>query len=268
MSETTLHSRERDPGRAQAIADRGLILRTTVGSQVLGLTNPGTDDRDELGVCIEPPAYLLGLRRFEHLVFRTQPEGAPSGPGDLDLTVYGLQRFCALAAKGSPTVLLPLFVDGEHLVARTELGLELQDLAPAFISRAAGRAFLGYLGGQRRGLTGERHATRTRERSVEHGYDTKYAMHALRIGLQGVELLTTGRLQLPIPEPARSALREVRSGAVPLAEVLVRLDRVTAELAALIDASDLPEGPDADRVDGWLASAYRRAWDAGAYATD
>ena len=34
-----------------------------------------------MGVCIEPPEYLLGFRRFEHFVYRTQPEGMPSGPG-------------------------------------------------------------------------------------------------------------------------------------------------------------------------------------------
>ena len=75
---------------------------------------------------------LLGFHRFEHFVYRTQPEGVPSGPGDLDLTVYGLRKFCRLALKGSPTTLLPLFVDGEHLVARTEADAELQALAPAF----------------------------------------------------------------------------------------------------------------------------------------
>ena len=71
----TEHSLETDPARAREIAERGLILRTTVGSVVHGLSNPGTDDRDEMGVCIEPPEYLLGFRRFEHFVYRTQPEG-------------------------------------------------------------------------------------------------------------------------------------------------------------------------------------------------
>ena len=98
----TIHSQERDLSRARAIALDGLVLRTTVGSVVHGLSNPGTDDRDELGVSIEPPEYLLGFQRFEHFVYRTQPEGHPSGPGDLDLTVYGLRKFCALALKGSP----------------------------------------------------------------------------------------------------------------------------------------------------------------------
>jgi predicted nucleotidyltransferase len=257
----TEHSLESDRERAREIAERGLILRTTVGSVVHGLSNPGTDDRDELGVCVEPPEYLLGFRRFEHFVYRTQPEGMPSGPGDLDLTVYGLRKYCRLALKGSPTTLLPLFVQGEDVIARTAAGEELQALAPAFVARSTGRAFLGYLDAQRRGLTGERHATRTRELSRLHGYDTKYAMHALRIGYQGLELLQTGRITLPMAEPERSALRDVRAGKVPLEDVLEHLDRVTLRLEVASKRRDLPADPDIDAVDAFVVRTYRRAWD-------
>jgi len=179
----SVNSAEGDRELARQVAERGLILRGLVGSTVHGLSNPGTDDRDEMGVCIEPPEYVIGLREFEHYVSRTQPEGVSSGPGDLDLTIYGLRKFCRLALKGSPTVLLLFFIEGEHVLARTPTGERLQQLAPAFLSQRTGRAFLGYLEAQRRSLLGERHATRTRELSAEHGYDTKYAMHALRLGV-------------------------------------------------------------------------------------
>lgn len=255
-----VHSLERDLARAEQIALDHLILRTTVGSVVHGLSNPGTDDRDEMGVCIEPPEYLLGFKRFEHFVYRTQPEGHPSGPGDLDLTVYGLRKFCVLAVKGSPTALLPLFVTGEHLLVTSPAGEELRALAPAFVARSTGRAFLGYLENQRRGLTGERHATRTRELSKLHGYDTKYAMHALRIAVQGIELLSSGRITLPVPEPERSVLRAVRSGELELDDVLERIDAATVQLEELSVDPALPARPDVTRVDEFLVRTYRAAW--------
>ncbi|MGO9975518.1 MAG: hypothetical protein ACLP01_22515 [Solirubrobacteraceae bacterium] len=74
-----------------------------------------------------------------------------------------------MAPKGCATVLLLCFIDGEHFLERDRLGQELQGLAPAFVSKRAGRAFLGYVDAQRRGLIGARHATRTRELSSEHG---------------------------------------------------------------------------------------------------
>lgn len=212
-----------------------------------------------MGVCIEPAEYVAGLRPFDHWVFRTQPEGSPSGPGDLDLTIYGLRKYCRLALKGSPTVLLLLFIEGENLLESTEIGAELQTLAPAFVSRRTGRAFLGYVDSQRRGLVGDRHATRTRELSAEHGYDT-YAMHALRIAHQGRELVSTGRITLPVAEPERSKLMQVRRGEVPLETILERLHQQAAALERDILDGSIRDEPDRDRVDRFLVSAYRRSW--------
>jgi uncharacterized protein len=165
-----------------------------------------------------------------------------------------------MALKGSPTVLLLLFIGGEHVLKREPVGEELQALAPAFVSRRTGRAFLGYVDSQRRGLLGDRHATRTRELSGEHGYDTKYAMHALRIAHQGHELLTSGRITLPVAEPERSSLMQVRRGEVPLAEVLDRLHESSGRLEHAMLARDLPEEPDYGRVDRFLVDAYQGAW--------
>jgi predicted nucleotidyltransferase len=255
-----IRSKERDDETARRVAEQGTILRAIVGSQVHGLNNPGTDDRDEMAVCVEPREYVLGLREFEHFVYRTQAEGVSSGPGDLDLVVYGLRKYCRLALKGSPTVLLLLFARGEHLVATTPLGERLQALAPAFVSRRAGRAFLGYLDAQRRGLLSERHASRTRELAAEHGYDTKYAMHALRIGHQGHELLTTGTITLPIAPAARDMLMSVRRGEPTLDEVIDELHASTARLEHALVHADLPEEPDSSAVDRFLVAAYEETW--------
>jgi RNA repair pathway DNA polymerase beta family protein len=144
----------RDP--AQWIADSGMVLRVLVGSDVHGTAIGGQGDRDEMGVCVEPPATVAGLSRFEHYQFRTQPEGACSGPGDLDLIVYSLRKFARLAARGNPTVLLPLFVADEHVCYANELGQELRAHRHRFLSRQAGARFRGYLESQRRGLMGLR----------------------------------------------------------------------------------------------------------------
>ena len=177
------------------LVKRGTILRATVGSTLHGLHHGNQDDRDEMGVFLEPPEFLLGLAGpLEHYVERTQPEGMRSGPGDLDLVVYSLRKYVRLALKGHPTILLLLFAPDEHVLLETELGRELRALAPALLSRRAGRGYLGYLRGQTERLLGSRGQRRVnRPELVEaHGYDTKYAMHAARLGYQGLELLETG----------------------------------------------------------------------------
>jgi len=254
------------------LVERGTLLRATVGSTVHGLHHGGQDDRDEMAVFVEPPEYRLGLRLargqgrklhpLEHWVERTQPEGARSGPGDLDLVAYNLRKYLRLALKGHPTVLLLLFVPPELTLVETELGRELPELTPALLSKRAGRGYLGYLHGQRERLVGSRGQKRVnRPELVEaHGFDTKYAMHAVRLGYQGIELLETGRLTLPMPEPERSRAMAVRRGERSFDEVLAEIDEVQARLAAALERTPLPDEPDRAAVDAFLVAAYRRAW--------
>jgi hypothetical protein len=255
------------------IVERGTILRATVGSTVHGLHHGGQDDRDEIAVFVEPPEYLLGLARakgirgglygFEHYVERTQPEGARSGPGDLDLVAYSLRKYVRLALKGHPTILLLLFVPDEFVLVKTTLGEELRELRPALLSRRAGRGYLGYLRGQKERLLGTRGRKNVnRPELVEaHGFDTKYAMHAARLGYQGLELLETGWLTLPMPEQQRSRVMAIRTGERTYEETIAEVEDVEQRLAAALERTSLPPGPDRAAVDRFLVRAYRDAWE-------
>lgn len=249
------------PPAYRDIAIDGTILRTLVGSTVHGLEVPGLDDRDEMGICIEPPEHVIGTGNFRHWVCRTQPEGVPSGAGDLDLTIYSLRRYAELALKGSPTTLLPMYAPDDNLVSITPLGERLRAEADMFLSMRLRESFLGYMRAQRsKFVDGDGKPLPERDREVgEKGYDTKYAMHMLRIGNQGIELLETGTLSLPLPEPLRTDIFSVRSGEPALAEIIDRANELEARLEAFT-SSDLPETPDLDRVDRFLTEAYREAW--------
>lgn len=248
----------------QWIAASGMILRVLVGSGVHGMAVDGTDDRDEMGVCIEPPATVIGLRRFEHYQYRTQPEGVCSGPGDLDLVVYSLRKYARLAAQGNPTILTLLFVPDEHVQYVTDLGRELRDRAALFVSRQAADRFLGYLESQRRGLLGLRSGgTRNQGRAdirARYGYDVKFAAHMVRLGVQGVELMRTGRITLPIPEPHLSYLRAMRRGEIAKEDALDTAHALKQQIRDAAARSALPDEPDRAGIDLWLESAHRRHW--------
>jgi len=237
------------------------MWRCEVGSGAYGVTTGG-DDRDEMGVCVEPAEYVIGLRRFEQWTYRTQPEGARSGGGDLDLTVYSLRKWARLAAAGNPTVLMLLFAPPADAVVTSGWGLELLDRRDLFLSRQVAARFLGYMAGQRAQLTGERPRKHTNrpELVARFGFDTKFAYHMLRLGFQGCELLETGSVSLPIPEPERSFYRSVRMGDVPLPDVLATGDRYEVRLRAAEMRSPLPERSDPAALDGWLVQMYRRVW--------
>jgi predicted nucleotidyltransferase len=254
------------------LVEQGTVLRATVGSTVHGLHHGGQDDRDEMAVFIEPPEFLVGLARarrlrgglygFEHYVERTQPEGVRSGPGDLDLVAYSLRKYVRLALKGHPTILLLLFVPADLVIVETDIGRELRELRSALLSKRAGRGYLGYLHGQRERLLGSRGQRNVnRPELVEaHGFDTKYAMHAARLGYQGIELLETGALTLPMPEPERSSVMAIRTGERTFEETVAEIEQVEQRLAAALDRTALPDEPDRAAVDRFLTAAYRRAW--------
>jgi len=86
-------------------------------------------------------------------------------------------------------------------------------------------------------------------------------MHALRLGVQGAELLTTGRITLPVPEPDRSRLRAVRRGEVGLAEVLEAVDQAARRLEDLRESASLPAEPDRAWVDDWLHRTHLAFWE-------
>lgn len=264
---------------ARDLAERGTILRVQAGSGVHGTSIDGQDDRDEMGLCLEPREYVTGVSRvpgagadfsglieFEQYEYHSAWERSGglanrSGAGDLDVCIYSARKWTRLALQGNPTVLLPLFVPEPEIVVITDAGRELRANADRIASRRAAERFLGYLVSQRRSMTGEVGAHSNRPELVaQFGYDCKFAMHALRLGIQGMEYLQTGRISLPIPEPELTALRQVRRGEWDLPRVLEWTAELEANLTNLASTSPLPAEPDLDWVNDWLHRSYEAYW--------
>src|SRR4029450_1651968 len=127
---------------ARLIAEQGTVLRGQVGSGVHGTSVGGQDDRDEMGICLEPPRVGTGIARvpaglsttatveFEQYHRHTawdRPGGLAnrSGAGDLDGVIYSARKWARLAPGGNPTVLLLLFLPDAEIVHRDEIGAEL-----------------------------------------------------------------------------------------------------------------------------------------------
>jgi predicted nucleotidyltransferase len=253
------------------MAERTTILRVPAGSNLHGLALPGHDDTDEVGVCIEDIEAAVGFSEFEQFIYRTAAEregkhDAPSQHGDLDLTIFSLRKFLRLAMQGNPQIVQCLFVPSSLCTVRDAIGEKLQELAPLIISRHAGARYLGYLEAQRQRLLGERGQKKTNRPELEakHGFDTKYAMHILRLGFQGVELLTTGRLTLPMAEQDRAFVYATRLGEVPLQDVLTKAGELERQIKDLLLDAPIPAEPARDEIQAWMVSMYFEKWKARA----
>lgn len=242
---------------AKDIALSNEILRGVVGSTAYGTGLEGHEDRDEMGVFIEPALNVCGLSSIEHYIYRDKPDGVRSEPGDLDLTLYSLKKFCGLAAKGNPSVLVLLWLP--NYLIMTDAGERLVCLRKAFISREAGCRFLGYLVSQKKALLGERSPKVSRLEIIKkYGYDTKFAMHALRLGLQGIEYLTEEIISVPIKEPHRSLLLAIRNGAIPLSDVLKLIEEAEGSLRQIIDRTVTVT--DRAGIDRFLVDEHQLHW--------
>lgn len=94
--------------------------------------------------------------------------------------------------------------------------------------------------------------TRTRnparaELERRYGYDTKHAMHLVRLLRMAIEILTTGHVV--VRRPDHQDLRAIRQGALSFDALLEEAAALGDRLRAAADTSPLPERPDAVRLD-------------------
>jgi hypothetical protein len=239
------------------------ILEAVVGSTVHGTNvKDGLEDLDLMAVVIEDQKTFAGFNATDTWTARTKPMGVRSEAGDVDWVGYGLRKYLNLALKGNPSILLALFAPMTACRVMTREGGELRLLAPDIVSKAAYMPFRGYMRQQHErllGLRGQRNVTRP-ELVDAYGYDTKYAAHVVRLGLQGEELLLTGRISLPMRDADRELCIKVRTGGFSLAEASAQIIDAERRLDAAFSASPLSERPNAEKVERWMLSTYLAHW--------
>lgn len=110
------------------------IFLTRAGSHAYGLATPESD-LDLRGLCIPPLEYFAGfLRKFE----QAESHGA------VDLTVFGLVKFFALAADCNPNIIELLFTDPSDWLLRSPVFDALVEHRQWFLSQKARQTFSGY----------------------------------------------------------------------------------------------------------------------------
>lgn len=259
---TTAH----DTRDKRNIAWNGLIYHARVGSAAYGIARAGVSDQDEIGICLEPPEYVTGLKTFEqwnHHSAGSNEDGTTrkSGQGDLDITVYSARKFLRLYLNGNPSIIEVLHVQDSDVIMSVPFGNTLRENRHRLRSPDAGKRYLGYLKSQREALEGKRGSRVHRPDLVaEHGYDTKFAAHAIRLGYMGIEYVTTGQVTLPMEEHIATELRAVRNGERTFDEAMSALYTYEDALLSIVKNTEIPK-PDYKWANDWLHWAHVEYWD-------
>jgi predicted nucleotidyltransferase len=229
------------------------------GSELHGAKVGATDDLDIYGVYIAAPEDVLGLSPLKHFVWSTASDDRRNGPDDVDLTLYSLEKWAAMASRGNATALHFLFANATAVSSPTWVLVQRE--AQHFLSKRSAEQFLGFADNQLRRITCEKGkgAKGTRpEYECAFGYDTKAAMHCLRLYFECIELMREGRISLPRPE--KGLLIEVRSGVWTLERFLREAQALRLEAESAAAYSPLPDEVSREAISAVIAKAHLSFW--------
>ncbi|MGZ4856187.1 MAG: DNA polymerase beta superfamily protein, partial [Candidatus Angelobacter sp.] len=207
----------------------------------------------------ESPEHALGLDPREHFVWSTAGDERRNGPDDVDITLYSLRKWAGMAAKGNATALHFLFAEPREVDPKT--WQKIQARSQLFLSRSSAKQFLGFSDDQFKRLTGEKGSGKKGQRPEyigKYGFDTKAAMHGLRLLYECLELMAHRRITLPRPE--KDLLIEVRTGEWPLEKVLSHSQKLANAVEEAVASSPLPERVDRAAISKLVAQVHLEFW--------
>lgn len=247
------------PDNVKWLEDRTILL-TKYGSHIYG-TNIETSDTDYKGVAIPPKEYYLGLKSInEYNKSGGKNLKEKNTSSDVDLTIAALNKFVIDCLNGVPNNLDILFCRDEDILYIDEFGKELRDIRYEFLSKECKHKFSGYANAQKYKMIIKRENGTGRQSLVnEFGYDTKFAMHTVRLLESVKEILATGDYHTY--RDNHEDLINIRKGKYTFDEIIERIERTDKEVQELFEVSTLRSKPDYNKINKWLIGMNERALD-------
>lgn len=231
------------------------------GSEAHGAKLSSHSDFDLFGVYVPPMEEVIGIHNVaEHFVWSTAGDKKRNGPTDIDMNMYSIRKWARMCTTGNPAALEFLFVNS-IAPKKTVWDRFITPNTSSFISSHAGYHFQKFCEHMLRTLKGEGVGKRGQRPDLiaEYGYDTKAAMHLIRVLNEGIELMETGRITLPRPE--KDFLIQVRQGAIStLKELEAYTDGLFLKLELARVASKLPPVVNIGEVSTLVSALQEAVW--------
>lgn len=230
------------------LEERTIILAPT-GSYAYG-TNTDESDKDYKGVCIPPVEYYLGLDAFNEYN-NSGGKNFKNTKDDVDVNIIHVNKFVKDAMQGVPNNIEILFVRPEDYIKVTELGQVLIDNRHLFLSKQIQKKFGGYAYSQIQKLRAKKsNGTGRQDLIQKYDYDTKFAMHSVRLLTSAIEILETG--DYSTFRTNRDELLAIRNGKYTLDEMLELVEQLDSDLKKTVEVSVLPKTPDYHKINKML----------------
>ena len=235
------------------LEERTIILAPT-GSYAYG-TNTEESDRDYKGVCIPPVDYYLGLESFNEYN-NSGGKNFKNTKDDVDISIIHINKFAKDAMMGVPNNIEILFVRQEGYLKVTPLGQKLIDHRHLFLSKQIKKKFGGYAYSQLMKLKQKKSNGSARHELVQkYGYDTKFAMHSVRLLTSAIEILETE--DFCTHRSNWKELLDIRHGKYSFDEIIEIIQQLDKDLHVALEKSKLPNVPDYHKINQLLIEINR-----------
>lgn len=214
-------------------------------------------DVDIRGIFIPHPQFLYGTQKVDQF----------TDPNEEDTVYFSLEKFLRLALDGNPNVVEQLFIRDKDVLYMHPLGKELRDNRNWFISKNAYGRFGSYAWSQLKRMTVQNEEFKRNEKrqkiidmtATENNtrYDSKNAMHLIRLFEMGIQILSEGTLETF--RKNYKELLEYRNGKYTLEQVKERAELLNLQLEDAMIHSTIPNVPDFEKVNLWAMAAVDKA---------
>lgn len=253
----------------QRLTDRGHLkpprwlpgnvhYETIMGSVAYGVSSD-TSDMDVYGFAIPPkeelfphlageiPGFGIPKKRFqqyeEHHV--RDPDALYGKGRTYDLTIFSIVKFFQLAMENNPNIIDSLFTPASCVLHSTKIGNLVREHRRLFLHRGAWPKFKGYAYSQLHKLAIKQPHGQRALLVEQHGYDTKFAYHVIRLLGEVEQILLEGDIDL---QRDNERLKAVRRGEWSEARLRQWAADKEADLERAYAESKLPVTPDVDKI--------------------
>jgi predicted nucleotidyltransferase len=257
----------------QRLTDRGLVkpprwlpanvqYETIMGSVAYGVSSD-TSDMDVYAWAIPPkddvfphlrgeiPGFGKARERFEQFQeHHVRDPDALAGHGrTYDLTIFSIVKFFRLAMENNPNVIDCLFTPQVCVLHSTRVGNLVRENRRLFLHRGAWAKFKGYAYSQLHKIAIKQPTGKRAELVAEHGFDTKFAYHVVRLLAEAEQILVEGDIDL---QRDNERLKAIRRGEWTEERLRQWAAAKEADLERAYAASALPAVPDEARLKALL----------------
>ena len=202
-----------------------ILYKTYSGSKLYGLDEEGSDD-DFIGAYMPNLQQFFGFLSLNNAKFEKGKES--------DTTLYSLQHFCKLISQGNFLVIESLFAPDDKVFVCKRPFVELRDMRNEFIGGNILVPMRGFIRHNSSHIARKPTSPQRLELFDKHGYDTKYAMHTIRLLDTCLHFIDTGEFRIDYSD-LRDKYLDIKHGRLSYDECMSLIAELDTQVNETVD---------------------------------